>query len=122
MAATRTLASDMRDADRMTSLGQVRVWHDEEGWGVIDSEVTPGGCWAHFSSVLVPGHAALGPGQQVRFSFEAAEQDSYSFRAVEVWPADQTPVRTHHEVSGPSSAYHSTLTITFDDQDENSGS
>lgn len=32
-------------------------------------------------------------------------------------PPDQTPVRTSHEVSGPSSAYRSTLAITFDDED-----
>lgn len=101
----------------MTSPGLVRVWHDAEGWGVIDSEVTPGGCWAHYSSVLVTGYKALATGQEVRFSCEAAQQDGYSFRAVEVWPADQTPVRIRDEVSGPSSAYHSTLTITFDDDD-----
>jgi CspA family cold shock protein len=104
----------------MSSLGQVRVWHDAEGWGVIDSKVTPGGCWAHSSSVLVAGYKALRTGQEVRFTFEAAEQDGYSFRTVEAWPADQTPVRTSHEVSGPSSAYRSTLTLTFDDEDESS--
>ena len=107
----------------MTSMGKVRIWHDAEGWGVIDSEVTPDGCWAHFSSVLVAGNKALGTGREVRFSFEVAEQDGYSFRALEVWPADQAPVRTGHEVSGPSSAYRSTSTISFDDGDgESSGS
>lgn len=57
----------------------------------------------------------------MKFTFEAAEQDGYSFRAVEVWPADQEPVRNHDEVSGASSAYHSTLTLTFDDDDETRG-
>ena len=102
----------------MTSLGQVRVWHDEDGWGVIDSDATPGGCWAHFSSVLVAGHKTMRTGQRVRFAFETAEQDGYSFRAVEVWPADQAPVRTSRQASGPSSAYSSTLTLTFDDEAE----
>jgi cold shock protein len=77
----------------MTSVGRVRVWHEDDGWGVIDSEETPGGCWAHFSSALVAGYRMLGTGQQVRFTFEVAAQDGYTFRAVEVWPADQTPIR-----------------------------
>lgn len=104
----------------MTSLGQVRFWHDVDGWGVIDSDATPGGCWAHFSSVLVAGYKSLRTGQRVRFTFETAEQDGYSFRTVEAWPADQAPVRTTQEASGPSAAYRSTLTLTFDDEDEGS--
>ena len=106
----------------MTSRGKVRVWHAEEGWGVLDSAATPGGCWAHFSAVLVPGYRALDTGGAVEFTFEAAEQDGYAFRAVEVWPAEQAPVRSHNEVSGASSAYQSTLTLTFDNEDETRGS
>ena len=102
----------------MTSRGEVRVWHADEGWGVIDSAVTPGGCWTHFSAVLVPGYRELVAGATVEFSFEAAGQDGYAFRAVEAWPADQLPVRTGDEVSGASPAHHSTLTLTFDSQDE----
>ena len=101
----------------MTSLGQVRVWHDADGWGVIDSDATPGGCWAHFSPVLVAGYKSLRTGQDVTFTFEAAERDGYAFRAVAVWPTDQTPVRTGQEASGPSAAYSSTLALTFDDED-----
>jgi CspA family cold shock protein len=71
----------------MASPGRVRIWHDEEGWGVIDSESTPGGCWAHFSAVRVTGYRALTRDQQVLLDFEAADQDGYSFRAVQVWPA-----------------------------------
>lgn len=102
----------------MTSLGRVRIWHDADGWGVIDSEVTLGGCWAHFPSVLVAGYKTLTVGQEVRFCFEAAEVDGYAFRTREVWPADQAPVRDDVEVSGPSSGYGSTLTITFRGDDE----
>ena len=43
----------------MTTVGTVRRWHDEEGWGVIDSPDTPGGCWAHYSNVAVTGHESL---------------------------------------------------------------
>jgi cold shock protein len=102
------------DTQGMTISGVVRVWHAAEGWGVIDSEDTPGGCWAHYSSVLVPGYRALGAGQPVTLDVERAEQNGYSFRAIEVWPAGQEPHRTESEGSGAPSAYHSTLTITSD--------
>lgn len=98
----------------MTSLGRVREWHDEDGWGVIDSEVTPGGCWAHLSSLLVTAPRALRAGQEVTFSFETADQDGYSFGALEAWPAGREPIRP--EASGPSSAYRSSLALTFDDE------
>ncbi|MFF7232620.1 hypothetical protein [Streptomyces sioyaensis] len=42
----------------MAAIGIVREWHSDEGWGVIDSDTTPGGCWAHFGSVY---HVAEGP-------------------------------------------------------------
>ncbi len=106
----------------MTSQGTVRVWHAEEGWGVLDSAATPGGCWAHYSAVLVPGYRQLDAGAVVEFTWEAADQDGYAFRAVEVWPADQAPVRSGDEVSGTSSAHHSTLTLTFDSDDGTGGS
>jgi len=106
----------------MTSRGEVRVWHAEEGWGVLDSAATPGGCWTHYSSVLVSGYRALETAAAVEFTFETAEQDGYAFRAVEVWPAGQAPVRTRDVASGPSPAYHSTLTLTFDSDDETGGS
>jgi len=101
----------------MTSAGTVRVWHAEEGWGVIDSAATPGGCWTHFSAVLVAGHRALEAGQAVEFTFEAAEQDGWSFRAVGVWPADHPPVRRRREDPRADAAHHSSLTLTFDGED-----
>lgn len=94
------------------------MWYAEEGWGVIDSADTPGGCWAHFSAVLVPGYRALDVGAVVELTWEAPGQDGYAFRAVEVWPAGQAPVRADNQVWGPSAAYMSTLTLTFDDEDE----
>jgi CspA family cold shock protein len=87
------------------------LWHADEGWGVIDSEDTPGGCWAHYSSVLVPGYRALGAGQSVTLDVERAEQDGYSFRAIGVWPTGQEPHRTGIETTRASAAYES----TFDD-------
>ena len=94
--------------------GIVRVWHGDEGWGVIDSPETPDGCWAHFSSVLVPRYRALQAGESVTLDYELAEQDGYAFRATEVWPAGQAPYGAEIEDAGTSSAYGSTLTIMFD--------
>jgi CspA family cold shock protein len=98
----------------MTSRGTVHSWHDGDGWGVLDSESTPGGCWAHFSSVLTAGYRALQPGSVVEFEFEVADQDGYAFRAREVWPAGVAPVRTREAGTMPSAAYRATLTISLD--------
>lgn len=104
----------------MTSLGRVRIWHDADGWGVIDSVATPGGCWAHYSTLLVAGYRSLRAGQDVTFTFEAADQDGYSFRTVEAWPSDQAPARAGHESSGPCEAYSSISTLTVDEADPDS--
>ena len=102
----------------MTSVGTVRLWHADEGWGVIDSPATPGGCWTHYSAVLVPGYRTLQAGAAVTFTFDVAEQDGYPFRAVEGWAGDPSPVTSADEVAGTSSAYRSELTLTFDDDDD----
>ncbi|GAA4690425.1 cold-shock protein [Nocardioides nanhaiensis] len=99
----------------MIATGVVRTWHDDEGWGVIDSPATPAGCWTHFSSVRVDGLATLTVGQDVTFEFESAEQDGYRFRTVGVWPTGQEPKSRTLDEAGSSSAYQSTLTLTFDE-------
>lgn len=99
----------------MKAQGVVREWHDE-GWGVIDSEATPGGCWAHFSAVRIADFVQPA-GVPVEFTYEAAEQDGYAFRALELWLAGEEPYRDHVvEVQGSSPAYRSTLRFTFDDE------
>jgi CspA family cold shock protein len=35
----------------MTATGRVRSWYAEEGWGVIDCDETPGGCWFQYSAI-----------------------------------------------------------------------
>ena len=62
----------------------VRVWHRDDGWGVVDAEEVPGGCWVHFSAIDAPGYRELRAGQQVMLEFEPAEQDGYAFRATRV--------------------------------------
>ena len=31
--------------------GLVEQWQLEEGWGILEATVTPGGCWVHFSAL-----------------------------------------------------------------------
>lgn len=107
----------MRDNRVVTVGGVVRVWYSEEGWGVVDSEDTPGGCWAHFSSVLVPGYRALQAGQTVNLDYEQGGQDGYAFQATRVWPAGHEPYTAPGWSSAFDVAYQSELTITFDAPD-----
>lgn len=93
----------------------VRLWHDEEGWGVLDSPATPGGCWTHCSALDMDGHATARAGQSARLIAEQAQQDGFGWRAVKV-VLDGVPPRTHPVIatSEPTSAYRSHLSITFD--------
>ena len=73
----------------------VREWHEEFGWGVLDSPETPGGCWTHFSAVAttvlsseggltVSEYKILSVGESVDLQWEEPGQDGYDFRAVTV--------------------------------------
>ncbi|WP_432509466.1 cold-shock protein [Kineococcus auxinigenes] len=97
--------------------GVVREWRGDEGWGVLDSPETPGGCWVHFSGIAVRGHREPAPGQRVALEWEAAEQDGYRYRATRVWPRGAEPAVHPHTtvVGGRSGAYRSSLTLSFDD-------
>ncbi|MYU57278.1 MULTISPECIES: S1 domain-containing protein [Streptomyces] len=66
----------------------VREWRDEEGWGVVDSPETPGGCWGHYCRIQTEGFRALSPGQLVDPQGEAPgfKQDGCSYRAVNITP------------------------------------
>lgn len=68
----------------MRTHGVVRFWSEEHGWGVIDSEELPGGCWAHFSHVAMSDYRTLSAGDNVGLEWEAFEQDGYAYRAIEV--------------------------------------
>lgn len=97
----------------MTSVGSVRTFDADEGWGVIDGPDVPGGCWVHFSAIAMAGYRELKPGQRVSFSAEAASQDGFAFRAVKVWTGDaEPPGQPGREES--SAAYQSRLTLTFE--------
>jgi CspA family cold shock protein len=95
---------------RVWSVGSVRVWHREEGWGVIDSPDTPGGCWAHFSHLWHEDLPQAGPGEVVEvsggfrelfvaetvdFQWRTSRQDGYDYCAVTVLPRGRSaPHRT----------------------------
>lgn len=66
----------------------VRWWSEEEGWRVLDSPETPGGCFGHYSNIQMTGFRALSPGQQVKLTWEAPgfKQDGYVYRAVSIMP------------------------------------
>ena len=101
----------------MRTQGVVREWRDDQGWGVVDSDATPGGCWVHASAVRARdtfGH--LPAGTAVELDYEAAPQTPYAYRAVEAWPVGEGPYRGHVvESHGTSGAFRSELTISFDD-------
>ena len=101
----------------MHAFGTIRTWHRDEGWGVIDSPATPGGCWCHYSHLWHVETPKLGPdgifegrggfvaaeeGQAVEFSYEAADQDGYTFRAVSAWPLDTWSPPIQHRRRRPA--------------------
>ena len=96
----------------VTVEGVVREWHPEQGWGVIDAQDTPGGCWAHFSSVAIDGYRELVPGQDVTLEWEAVDQDGFRYRARHVWPKGAAPIDVAGEtVAG---AFSSSVTLSID--------
>lgn len=67
----------------------MREWYAEDGWGVLDSAETPGGCFVHFSNLEMDGYRTLERGSTVDLAeWEAPgfEQDGYDYRAVRVVP------------------------------------
>ncbi len=64
----------------------VRVWNEDEGWGVADCDQTPGGCFVHFSHFAGEGYKVLHVGQRIDLECERFEQDGYQYRATVVRP------------------------------------
>lgn len=61
--------------------GRVKFFRSEEGWGGIESDEAPGDVWVHFSSIEGDGFRELVEGEEVEFRYEAAQQDSWRYRA-----------------------------------------
>lgn len=66
--------------------GVVKFYKREKGWGAISSDELPPGrdAWAHFSAIDGAGYRELVAGEAVEFDVEAAQQDSFDFRATRV--------------------------------------
>ena len=96
----------------VTVQGVVREWHPDQGWGVIDAQDTPGGCWAHFSSVAIDGYRELVRGQAVNLEWEAVDQDGFRYRARRVWPTGTAPFESVGETD--IDAFSSSVTVSFD--------
>ena len=96
----------------MTVDAAVRFWHDTEGWGVLDSTETPGGCWVHYSHIDHDGYRTLRAGNRIQLDWEEVAQDGCSFRAVRL----RIPGRPPATAQPPASAAcTSSLSITCDD-------
>ncbi|OZF06682.1 hypothetical protein CH300_07735 [Rhodococcus sp. 15-1154-1] len=93
----------------MTSTGVIRKWYADEGWGVLDSLDTPGGCWVHVSmlwaitlppareneSIHITGSSVDAVvGETVDFEWEQVRQDGYDYRGISVRPRRDGPERT----------------------------
>jgi len=92
----------------------VRSWDDEQGWGVLESDTTPGGCWTHWSVLDFDGYRARSCGQKVRLKAESPGQDGFPWRAIRVRLDGRAPAApTETDVGG---AYTSSLTVTWDDE------
>lgn len=72
----------------MPEVGVVKFFRPDKGWGAISSDALPPGrdAWVHFSMIDMPGYRVLEPGQQVEFTFHAAQQDSFHYVADWVRP------------------------------------
>ena len=73
----------------------VREWNEDLGWGVLDCPQTPGGCWAHYSSIETPvvrrddvweerEYARVAVGEVVELEWEEPGQDGLAYRAVTI--------------------------------------
>lgn len=76
------LPPSARHADDMAH-GTVKFFKPEKGWGAIASSDLPDGfdAWVHYSAIDMDGFRALEAGDKVEFDYEAAQQDSFRFRA-----------------------------------------
>lgn len=104
----------------MASQGIVRMWQEDEGWGVVDLPDTPGGCWAHFSDIDTDGYRMLQAGQAVDVEWEAGQQDGFDYRATRIRPLGTAP-RVKDPLGSDSSgdspaALSSSLDVTFSER------
>lgn len=98
--------------------GVVRQWRADEGWGVIESDETPGGCWTHWTTVRVAGPPALTEGLRVNFTFRERATHGFDYETCEVWRHGEEPVDDSIQLGPDSPAMQSTLSLTFHEPEE----
>ncbi len=61
------------------STGVVASFDEDEGWGAITCDDTPGGCWFHYTQW--PAHIApdVGLGSVVSFGWIRVDQDGFRY-------------------------------------------
>jgi cold shock protein len=72
-------------------IATVREWRDEEGWGILSADETPGDIFLHFSNIEMEGYKSLRPGQQVEVEVEGPlgyDQDGCRYAASVARPLD----------------------------------
>jgi len=91
-------------------------WIAEEGWGVLQCELTPGGCWFLFNALVGLHPEELRVGRDYQLVFEPAEQDGYAYRAIAVAPIGRS-VERPQKTDGAANPGHyaSVLALTFDE-------
>ena len=69
-----------------TTIGTVKYWREEKGYGVIASDATaPRDIWRHFMHIVdMPGFRSLEPGQRVDVEYVRMDQESFRFIATRV--------------------------------------
>ena len=77
-----------------TSVGTVKLWKDDKGYGVIACAVTaPWDIWCHFSAIDAPGFKSLTEGETVTVEYYRANQASFRYIAKSVRRIDAPTVR-----------------------------
>lgn len=116
----------LRETTRFVTMvrASVREWYADEGWGVLESPETPGGCWVHFSviesrpiesqaSTYKTTYKTLTVGESVELEWGSPGQDGFDFRARAVRRLSDRPaiealsfsLADGHPVDGPGWVY-----------------
>ena len=66
-------------------VGTVKWWKPDKGYGVVlTPETAPKGIWVSFAHIDGEGFRELVQGEAVEIEYQAANQDSFRFRALRV--------------------------------------
>ena len=67
------------------TLGTVKYWRDDKGYGAIASAATsPWDIWCHFAQIDASGFRRLAPGERVAVEYIRVDRESFRYVAVRV--------------------------------------